>query len=108
MICVPELEAGIDAYTRLGFSVHAGGVHTGKGTHNAIAFNEDDYLELLSIRDKAEYLSNSPYGGLVELLGRGGGLRFIIVQSDDLVADVAAMRARGVDVTDSADGRRRT
>ena len=108
MIGVPDLERGIDAYTRLGFNVHAGGVHTGKGTHNAIAFNHDDYLELLSIRDRDEYLSHSPYGGLVEFLGRGGGIRFIIVQSDDLAADTTAMRARGVDVGDPAAGRRQT
>ena len=95
MICVPDLGRGMDAYTRLGFNVHPGGVHTGRGTHNAIAFFEDDYLELLSIRDKDEYLSHSAFGGLVECIEQGGGLRFIILQSDDLAADVAAMRARG-------------
>ena len=108
MICVPDLARGIDAYTRLGFNVHAGGIHAGKGTHNAIAFFEDDYLELLSIRDKNAYLHNSPFGGLVELLERGGGLRYIVVQSDDLPADVAAMRARRVEVSEPAEGARRT
>ena len=108
MICVPDLDRGIDAYKRIGFNVHAGGVHTGKGTHNAIAFNEDDYLELLGIRDRNEYLSNSPFGGLVEFLERGGGLRYVVVQSDDLATDVAAMRARGVDVSAAIDGGRRT
>ena len=108
MICVPDLDRGIDAYAQLGFSVHPGGVHTGRGTHNAIAFNDDDYLELLAIRDKGEYLSNSPYGGLVEFLERGGGLRYVVVQSDDLAADVAAMCARGADVSEATDGGRRT
>jgi hypothetical protein len=83
-------------------------VHTGRGTHNAIAFLDDDYLELLSIRDKAEYLAHSVFGGLVDLLEKGGGLRYIIVQSDDLAADVAAMRARGVDISDPAEGSRHT
>lgn len=108
MICVPDLRQGIDAYTRIGFNIHAGGIHSGKGTHNAIAFNEDDYLELLGIRDRNEYLSNSPFGGLVEFLEQGGGLRYVIVQSDDLAADVAAMRARGVEVSEVTDGERRT
>lgn len=108
MICVRDLDKGIDAYTRIGFNVHAGGIHTGKGTHNAIAFNEDDYLELMSIRDRSEYLSSSPAGGLVEFLERGGGLRYVAVQSDDLAADVAAMRARGIDVSDTIDAGRRT
>jgi len=108
MIAVPELDRGIDTYSRLGFSVQPGGEHPGKGTHNAIAFNEEDYLELIAIRDRDEYARGNPWGGLVELAARGGGLRFLIVQSDDLDADVAAMRARGVDVGEVAEGHRRT
>ena len=108
MICVADLDRGVDAYARIGFSVHPGGVHPGWGTHNAIAFNTDDYLELLAIRDRSEYLSHSPFGGLVDFLESGGGLRYVVVQSDDLAADVAAMRKRGVDVSDAAEGARRT
>ena len=99
MICVPDLQRGIDIYTRLGFNVHPGGVHPGRGTHNAIAFHEDDYLELLGVRDRAEYLAASrtpggPGGGLLEFVDQGGGLRYIALQSNDLAADVAAMRDR--------------
>ena len=65
MICVPDLQRGLDAYTRIGFNIDPGGVHTGRGTHNAIAFNDEDYLELLSVRDRDEYLAASPDGGLV-------------------------------------------
>jgi catechol 2,3-dioxygenase-like lactoylglutathione lyase family enzyme len=106
MICVPDLAAGIDAYTRLGFSIHPGGQHPGRGTHNAIAFFEHDYLELLSVRDRGECAAAG--GGVLDFLARGGGLRYVALQSDDLAADVAAMRRRGVDVGDPADGRRRT
>ena len=88
MICVPDLQQGIDTYTRLGFNISPGGVHTGQGTHNAIAFHEEDYLELLSVRDRDEYLAGHAGGGLLEFLARGGGLRYIAVQSDDLVADI--------------------
>ena len=108
MICVDDLQKGVDAYTRIGFDVKPGGVHTGRGTHNAIAFNQDDYLELMSVRDRNEYLASSPQGGLLDFLARGGGFRYVAVQSNDLAADVAAMRARGVDVTDAAEGGRRT
>ena len=52
MICVPDLAKGIEAYTRLGFTVYPGGSHTGRPTHNAIAFHDEDYLEILSIRDR--------------------------------------------------------
>jgi catechol 2,3-dioxygenase-like lactoylglutathione lyase family enzyme len=113
MICVPHLETGIDAYSRLGFRVYPGGIHTGKGTHHAIAFHQEDYLELLSVHDRAEQLAaaggaGSPSSGLLEFLAGGGGLRYVIVQSDDLVADVAAMRRRGVEVGDPTEGGRRT
>ena len=108
MICVADLARAVDAYTRLGFNVHPGGVHPGRGTENAIAFNDADYIELMGVRDRDEYVRARPDGGLLEFLAAGGGLRFIAVQSDDLVADVAAMRARGVDVSDATDGARRT
>jgi catechol 2,3-dioxygenase-like lactoylglutathione lyase family enzyme len=113
MICVPDLQKGIDAYTRIGFNIYPGGAHTGRGTENAIAFHQDDYLELLSVRDRTEYLAaaarpGGPDTGLLEFLGRGGGFRYVILQSDDLPADVAAMRRRAVDVSDAVDGERRT
>jgi catechol 2,3-dioxygenase-like lactoylglutathione lyase family enzyme len=105
MICVPDLAAGVDTYQRLGFDVHPGGVHPDAGTENAIAFFEADYIELLAIRRGEEARASA---GLVDYLRRGPGLRYVAVQSDDLRADVAAMRARGVDVGDPTDGSRRT
>src|SRR3989442_7813212 len=105
MICVSDLQQGIAAYTRLGFRVYSGGVHHGQGTHNAIAFLQDDYLELLAVRAGERHLASA---GLVEFLARGGGFRYVVVQSDDLAADVAAMRHRGVDVGDPIAGGRRT
>src|SRR5215510_8566080 len=101
MICVPDLDRGIDAYTRIGFNIYPGGVHLGRGTHNAIAFHQDDYLELMSVRDPDELRAagrGGPDAGLLDFLARGGGFRYVIVQSDDLVSDVKAMRQRGADV----------
>ncbi|MDP3769134.1 MAG: VOC family protein, partial [Dehalococcoidia bacterium] len=79
MICVPDLGQGIDAYTRMGFRVHPG--------DTAIAFFQEDYLELAS---------------------GGGGFRYVVVQSNDLAADVAAMRQRGVEVSDPTEDGRHT
>jgi hypothetical protein len=107
MICVPDLERGIDMYRRLGFEVQPGGVHPGRGTHNAIAFHREDYLEILSVRDADEYRRGGG-GGLLDFIAAGGGLRYIALQSDDLAADVAAMRGRDVDVSDPTAGERRT
>lgn len=111
-ICVPDLDQGIAQFRKLGFNVAMGGVHPGKGTHNAIAFNDEDYIELLGIRDRAEYEAAVKAGrgdvGLAEFIAAGGGLRSIMIQSDDLAADVAAMRSRGADVSDAIEGGRRT
>jgi len=108
MICVPDLAKGIEAYTRLGFTVYPGGSHTGRATHNAIAFHDEDYLELLSIRDRSAVAPDSPDASLALYLDQGGGFRIVALQSDNLAADVTAMRGRGVDVSEIRDGGRRT
>jgi len=109
MFCVPDLAQGIDAFTRIGFHIYPGGAHTDRATHNAIAFHQEDYLELLSLRDRAAaVVPGSSEARLAEFVARGGGFRYVAVQSDDLSADVAAMRGRGVDVSEPAEGGRRT
>jgi catechol 2,3-dioxygenase-like lactoylglutathione lyase family enzyme len=109
MICVTDLRQGIDAYTRIGFDIRAGGDHPGRGTHNAIAFFGEDYLEVMGLRDADEYRKAAgPTGGLLEFLAAGGGFRMVAIQSSDLAADVAAMRQRGVDVSDPVAGARKT
>ncbi|MGZ8262853.1 MAG: VOC family protein [Burkholderiales bacterium] len=112
MICVPDLAQAVEQYRKLGFNMFPGGDHPGKGTHNAVAFNRDDYVELLAIRDPSEYeaagRSSWASGTLGDFIAAGGGIRYVIIQSDDLAADVAAMRARGVDVSDPVEGARRT
>jgi hypothetical protein len=112
MICVPDVARGIDQYRKLGFDMREGGVHPGKGTHNAIAFNDEDYVELLGIRDEAEAKAARSWSSsgtpLWEFIAAGGGIRYIVIQSDDLAADVAAMRGRGVEVSDATEGARKT
>jgi len=112
MICVPDLARGMAQYSRLGFDVQPGGAHPGIGTHNAIAFLQDDYVELLAVRDLPELQAaaskGSWSGDLPGFIAAGGGIRYLILHSDDLAADVAAMRGRGVDVGNVTEGSRRT
>jgi catechol 2,3-dioxygenase-like lactoylglutathione lyase family enzyme len=105
MICVPDLARGVDAYRRIGFDVQPGGAHSSGGTENAIAFLAEEYVEVLGVREDRTHEASA---GLREFLAAGGGLRYISIQSDDLAADVVAMRSRGVDVSDPAEGGRRT
>src|SRR6185436_15290313 len=44
----------------------------------------------------------------MEFIAAGGGIRYVVLQSDDLTADVAAMRGRGVDVGDAIERGRHT
>lgn len=113
MIGVPDLPAGMAQYRKLGFDIEPGGVHPGKGTHNAIAFNRDDYIELIAIGDRAQYdrvagASPSHDGGLARFVAAGGGIRYVAIQCDDLEAQVLGMRARGVEVSDPIPGSRTT
>jgi hypothetical protein len=63
----------------------------------------------MSVRDADEYRKAAgASGGLLDFLAKGGGFRFVAVQSNDLAADVAAMRGRGVEVGDPVPGGRRT
>ncbi len=113
VICMPDLQQAIAQYTKLGFNVFPGGSHPGKGTHNAIALLDDDYIELMSIRDPAEHRASVGKPGdtnadLADFIAAGGGIRSVVLQSDDLSAEVAAMRSRGVDVSDAIEGGRLT
>jgi catechol 2,3-dioxygenase-like lactoylglutathione lyase family enzyme len=112
MICVPDLARGVETYKRLGFNVQPGGMHPGKGTHNAIAFNDPDYLELLAIHDPAEDREAEAQAERFRreraaYIAAGGGIRYVVLQSGDLDADIRAMQGRGVDVSDVLDGERR-
>lgn len=94
-IGVADLDEGSARYRRLGFNVQPGGVHAGRGTHNALAWNNADYIELLAVRDEGEYRAASSTGGaFARFIAAGGGIYTIVLASDDLAADVAAMRAR--------------
>lgn len=108
-IGVADLDEGSTRFRRLGFSVQAGGVHAGRGTHNSLAWNNADYIELLAIQDRAEYRAASSSGGaFARFIAAGGGIYSIVLASDDLGADVAAMRARGAKISDPVEGARTT
>jgi hypothetical protein len=95
IIAVRDLDQAVSACTALGFSVVPGGRNPGLGTYNALIRFGLDYLELLSVDDRAACLASHPRGHeLVRFLDTHmGGLLSFVVASDDLDADIVRAEA---------------
>lgn len=93
VIAVPDLAAAIKTYRDLGFTVAAGGRHTGVGTDNAlIVFRDGAYLELVGFYEpRPDHRWWTP-------LQQGGGLVDFCLQTTDLSADAERLRRAGVDM----------
>lgn len=105
VIAIDDLDAAIDDYRALGFTVRRGGVHANRATHNAlVTFADGTYLELLAATGAL------PLPGLVDfgvMLRQGEGLAGFALASNDLDADAVRLRAHGVAVGDVIPGERR-
>jgi glyoxalase-like protein len=102
----PDLPAAVaDVGERFGVRAHAGGRHTGRGTHNALlALGPQTYLEIIAPDpEQPEPPLPRPFGvsGV-----RRGGLAAWALHCDDIDAAVAEARRRGYDPGDVADGQR--
>lgn len=76
---------------RLGLMPSGGGIHPTGGTANRIVVIGDTYLELIAI-DRPQEAQESTR----ERLAKGEGFLNFVLASDDLAADVQALKARGV------------
>lgn len=101
IVAARDLSALEAAFTRLGFFVTGGGTHPHLGTRNRIIILEEGYIELLGIADLAKV---SPVLTRRLATAAAGWVGFAL-QSDDIVAESEAMRARGVDVRGPQPGR---
>lgn len=100
---VPDLDAAVQAYQALGFSIQPGGEHPGVGTRNAAWRIDARYVELITVHDEGVARAGfGPAWPAIEatLRAGGGGLAFAVLVSD-VAARVAELRARGVSVTDA-------
>jgi catechol 2,3-dioxygenase-like lactoylglutathione lyase family enzyme len=93
-IVVNELESAIASYSRAGFTVVRGGKHP-IGSHNAlIPFTDGSYLELIAFTKPD---SGHPWQTALE---KGGGIVDFCMSTDDLAADIKAIRHAGAEIGD--------
>ncbi len=110
IIGVHNLEQATDTFsTKLGLAVSGGGIHPTGGTANRIIVIGDTYLELIAVRAPDEAQPS-----ILQRLAKGEGYLNCVLGSNDLEADSAAMRQRGVSIIGpnagmltAADGRSR-
>lgn len=101
VILVQDLDSASADYTSLGFTVVAGGEHTGGETHNAlIAFADGTYLELIAFRRPA------PEHVWWRHFATGEGLIDVALLPMNIAGDIAAIRQRGLPFDDPIPGGR--
>lgn len=92
IIGVNNLERATEIFAdHLGLLASGGGNHPSGGTANRIIVIGDTYLELITVREPAEAQQS-----MINRLAKGDGYLNFVLTSDDIEADSAAMRRRGV------------
>ena len=99
---VPSLENAVAAYTQAGFPIVLGGVHPGRGTHNAQWETAPHFVELMAVHDAVEAAQGwrGAWPQIANILSRGGGAGRFAVEVDDLTPVVARLHSLGVPVRD--------
>lgn len=92
IIGVRDLEEARETFREeLGLVASGGGIHATGGTANRIIVIGDTYLELITVRTPAE-----AHASIVERLAKGEGYLNLVLSSNDIQVDSAAMKARDV------------
>ncbi|HWQ11171.1 MAG TPA: VOC family protein [Roseiflexaceae bacterium] len=101
VILVNDLDSAVADYATLGFTVAPGGEHTGGATHNALVpFQDGSYLELIA------FLREEPGHRWARHRAIGEGLVDFALLPDAIVEDIAAARARGLEIKGPTPGGR--
>jgi len=84
---------------KLGLKASGGGIHPVGGTANRIIVIGDTYLELITVRAPAEAQQS-----ILDRLSKGEGYLNFVLASNDIQADSAALRGRGVSISGPTPG----
>ncbi len=107
LIAVESVEKAMEVYRRLGFQVLPGGEHPRMGTYNALVpLSDGAYLELIGVKDQARAQQFPNTIQVVKALARENRLAAFALESNDLPTDVKALRERGLQIGDPAEGER--
>jgi len=98
--------AASDLEARLGLVPGSGGRHDALGTFNRLIWLGDTYLELIGVFEPILAASSWIGAPTLRALDAGGGFATWAIATDDIDADVAALRARGSDLAEPIDGER--
>lgn len=103
VIAVHDLDTATRDYTAAGFTVTPGGEHKGGASANVlVTFQDGVYFELIAFRDVPG--GNDAWRGILDRAGEG----FVdyALRTNDLDAEVAVLRERGLDAMDPQAGGR--
>ena len=98
--------ASVELEAKLGLVPGGGGRHDRLGTFNRLVWLGDTYLELIGVFDRVSAASSWIGAPTLRALETGGGLATWAIASDDLAADVAALRDLGSSLAQPVDGER--
>jgi Glyoxalase-like domain len=101
IIGVNNLELAAQIFSeKLGLVVSGGGNHPEGGTANRIIVIGDTYIELIAVRNPAEAQES-----MLERLAKGDGFLNVVLASDDIQADSANMKQRGISIIGPREGK---
>jgi len=105
VVTVDDLNKAIEDYKALGFRVMYGGKHASGTTHNALVpFSDGAYIELIALT--GEDVTDTDAEDFSNFFEFGEGAVGYALYTDDLDADVADMKERGVQATPIRNGSR--
>jgi hypothetical protein len=104
---VSNLNDASSDFQRACLHMTMGGQHPNWGTHNALSYFDLTYIELIAIQDLSVACASDFGTNVLQSLHAGEGLVTVAFGTDDIEAEVGAMRSRGVQVAGPKAGSRR-